>query len=89
MAAAEAGYACGMGATFDPGPAPQHQCLNVICGCNDLVSAGPCSEWCSANTLEAADVERGLRPALLECDCGHDTCAENRTVRGTPERGLA
>ena len=48
-----------MSASIDPPPAPAHQCINASCGCNDLVSAGPCHEWCSANTTELADVERG------------------------------
>lgn len=74
--------------SIDPGPARAHQCLNMLCGCNDLVSAGPCSEWCSANTVEAADLERGKRPASLICGCGHEICAVNR-LRGTPERGLS
>ena len=72
----------------DPPPAPAHQCLNVGCGCNDLVSAGPCSEWCSAHTVEAADVERGAG-APAGCGCGHATCRANPGATGTPERGLS
>jgi hypothetical protein len=69
-------------------PAPRHQCLNMACGCNDLVSAGPCSEWCAAHTIELVDVEQGkVRPT--DCLCGHDVCIQNSIVRGTPERGMA
>ena len=78
-----------MSASIEPPPAPQHQCLNVLCGCNDLVSAGTCSEWCAANTVEAADVERGKASLAGGCNCGHATCAQNRAARGTPERGLS
>jgi hypothetical protein len=78
-----------MSASIDPPPAPRHQCLNVLCGCNDLISAGPCSEWCAANTVEAADVERGKASPAGECACNHDTCIRSRAVRGTPERGLS
>jgi hypothetical protein len=78
-----------MSASIEPPPAPQHQCLNVLCGCNDLVSAGTCSEWCAANTVEAADVERGKASSAGACGCGHATCAQNRAARGTPERGLS
>ncbi|HEY4440318.1 MAG TPA: hypothetical protein VGN14_07655 [Candidatus Elarobacter sp.] len=70
-------------------PAPRHQCLNVVCGCNDLVSAGTCSEWCAANTIELIDVERGRATMDAPCDCGHALCLENRSVRGTPERGMS
>lgn len=73
-----------------PDAAPAHQCLNVSCGCNDLVSAGPCSEWCGANTTEAADVETGKAALSAVCGCGHGSCADNRGgMRGTPERGLS
>jgi hypothetical protein len=69
-------------------PAPRHQCINAACGCNDLVSAGPCSEWCAAHTIELADAEQGkVRP--VDCLCGHDVCIQNRVARGTPERGMA
>ncbi len=78
-----------MSASIEPPPAPQHQCLNVICGCNDLVSGGTCSEWCAAHTVEAADIERGKASPVGECDCGHPTCATGRGPRGTPERGLS
>jgi|GEM_PF-1620436 len=78
-----------MSASIEPPPAPAHQCINVACGCNDLVSAGACSEWCSANTIEAADVERGKASLASECGCGHATCRGNRASRGTPERGVS
>ncbi len=78
-----------MSASIDPPPAPAHQCINAACGCNDLVSAGPCSEWCSANTVELADVERGKVPLTANCSCGHDICTANRGSRGTPERGMS
>ncbi len=79
-----------MSASIDPPPAPAHQCLNVSCGCNDLVSAGPCSEWCSAHTTEAADVERGKDSLSANCGCGHEACLANRGgARGTPERGVS
>ncbi len=73
-----------------PPPAPDHQCINVSCGCNDLVSAGACSEWCMANTTELADVERG-KDAVAPCDCGHATCKANAgaVLAGTPERGMS
>ncbi|GAC1579784.1 MAG: hypothetical protein NVS3B7_14000 [Candidatus Elarobacter sp.] len=73
----------------DRPPAPAHRCLNVSCGCNDLVSDGPCAEWCSAHTVEAADVERGRATPQPTCGCGHETCAANRGTRGTPERGMS
>jgi hypothetical protein len=79
-----------MSASIDPPPAPAHQCLNVSCGCNDLVSAGPCSEWCSAHTVEAADVEGGKATPSVNCGCGHETCVANRgRATGTAERGLS
>ncbi|HEY0384176.1 MAG TPA: hypothetical protein VGC72_18450 [Candidatus Elarobacter sp.] len=78
-----------MSASIDPPPAPAHQCINAACGCNDLVSAGPCSEWCSANTVELADVERGTIPLTSNCNCGHDICVANRGSRGTSERGMS
>jgi len=78
-----------MSASIDPPPAPAHQCINAACGCNDQVSAGPCSEWCSANTVELADVERGKAPMDADCSCGHDICAANRRARGTAERGMS
>lgn len=78
-----------MNASIEPPPAPQHQCLNVSCGCNDLVSAGTCSEWCAANTVELADVERGKESPSAACGCAHATCAQNPGVRGTPERGVS
>jgi hypothetical protein len=62
--------------------------LNAACGCNDLVSAGTCSEWCAGNTVEMADVERGASPNVA-CNCGHATCTANRGLRGTPERGMS
>ena len=78
-----------MTASAVPPPGPAHQCLNVSCGCNDLVSAGPCSEWCSAHTTEAADVQTGKATLSANCNCGHQVCASNRASRGTPERGLS
>jgi hypothetical protein len=78
-----------MSASIDPPPAPAHQCINAACGCNDLVSAGPCSEFCSANTVELADVERGKASLSADCNCGHDLCSANRGSRGTPDRGMS
>lgn len=75
--------------TVEPSRGPAHQCLNMACGCNDLVSAGTCSEWCAANTVEAADVERGAASPAAPCACGHEVCRQNRSLRGTPERGLS
>lgn len=73
-----------------PPPAPAHRCINASCGCDDLVSAGACGEWCMANTVEVADLERG-KAQTTECDCGHATCAANERMAaaGTPERGMA
>ncbi len=78
-----------MSASIEPPLAPAHQCINAACGCNDLVSAGPCHEWCGANTIEMADVERGSASLETSCACGHDVCAANRASRGTPERGMS
>jgi len=78
-----------MSSSAEPLSGPDHQCLNVSCGCNDLVSAGPCGEWCSAHTTEARDVERGKAAPSAACGCGHATCAANGSTRGTPERGLS
>lgn len=79
-----------MSASIDPPPAPAHQCLNASCGCNDLVSAGPCSEWCSAHTVEAADVERDAATLSVTCGCAHEACVANRgRATGTAERGLS
>ena len=78
-----------MSASIDPPPAPAHQCINAACACNDLVSAGPCSEWCSANTVELAAVESGKASLASGCTCGHASCVANRGVRGTPERGMS
>jgi len=78
-----------MSASIEPPPAPEHQCINAACGCNDLVSAGPCSEWCSANAVELADVERGQASLATDCSCGHQPCTQNRASRGTPERGMS
>ena len=78
-----------MSASIDPPRAPAHQCINAACGCNDLVSAGPCSEWCSANTVELADVERGAASLGAGCDCGHSMCVANSSSRGTAERGMS
>jgi len=69
-------------AFIDPPPPPRHQCLNMACGCSDQVSAGPCSEWCAAHTIELADVERG-KVRRTECLCGHDLCIENLVAQGT------
>jgi len=76
-------------AQYDPGDAPAHQCINASCGCNDLVTAGGCSEWCMGNGVEQADLETGkARP--VTCGCGHATChAHGKTGVGTPERGMA
>jgi hypothetical protein len=73
-----------------PPAAPDHQCINVSCGCNDLVSAGACSEWCMGHTTELADVERG-KAALTDCTCGHQTCVDNHapSAPGTPQRGMS
>lgn len=84
-----AGTLRGMSASIDPPPAPAHQCLNALCGCNDLVSAGTCSEWCAANTVEVADVERGSASPVGSCGCAHATCAQNAGARGTAERGMS
>ena len=72
-----------------PPAAPRHQCINASCGCNDLVSAGACAEWCMANTVEAGDVASGkAQPAV--CNCRHETCIVNGApAGGTPERGMA
>jgi len=78
-----------MSASFDSPHAPAHQCINAACGCNDLVGAGPCAEWCSANTVELADVERGKASLSASCECGHAACDANRGSRGTPERGMS
>jgi hypothetical protein len=78
-----------MSASIDPPPAPAHQCINAACGCNDLVSAGPCAEWCSANTTELADVEGGRASLTADCGCGHALCDGNRAARGTSERGMS
>jgi len=78
-----------MSAAIDPPPAPRHQCINAACGCNDLISAGPCTEWCAANTDELADVESGKASLGAGCACGHATCGANRATRGTPERGMS
>lgn len=78
-----------MSASIDPPSAPAHQCINAGCGCNDLVSAGPCSEWCSANTVELADVESGKASLQTECSCKHQLCVANSASRGTAERGMS
>jgi hypothetical protein len=77
-----------MSTSAQPYPGPAHQCINVSCGCNDLITAGPCGEWCSAHTTEAADVARG-KATPEACGCGHETCRRNRSARGTAERGLS
>jgi len=72
-----------------PPPAPDHHCINAGCGCNDLVSAGPCSEWCSAHTTELGDLQKG-KDSLDPCGCGHATCTEKTAVLvGTPKRGMS
>ncbi|HEY0395695.1 MAG TPA: hypothetical protein VGD01_14445 [Candidatus Elarobacter sp.] len=78
-----------MSASIDPPPAPAHQCINAACGCNDLVSAGPCSEWCGTNTVELVDVESGKASLTTGCECGHPLCAANAASRGTAERGMS
>jgi hypothetical protein len=78
-----------MSASIDPPPAPAHQCINAACGCNDLVSAGPCSEWCAANTVELADVEAGKASLDVDCACTHAICRANRGARGTSQRGMS
>ena len=75
---------------IEPPPAPRHQCINAACGCNDLVSAGPCSEWCAAHTVELADALTGkVRRDTVRCECGHEICIENQRALGTPERGMS
>jgi hypothetical protein len=74
--------------SIDPPSAPRHQCINAACACNDLVSAGPCTEWCAANTVELADIERG-KAGATGCACGHAGCEGGRGSRGTPERGMS
>jgi hypothetical protein len=73
-----------------PPAAPDHQCINASCGCNDLVSAGACTEWCMGHTTELADLQRG-KDAVQACECGHQTCLANRGAAhaGTPERGMS
>lgn len=66
-------------AYIDPGPAPQHHCINANCGCDDLVSAGTCSEWCAENTVELVEIERG--EPFSPCACGHDVCYAKMPVR--------
>jgi hypothetical protein len=61
----------------------------MACGCNDLVTAGMCSEWCSAHTTEAAAIAHGESSPDASCNCAHETCRRNRSERGTPERGLS
>lgn len=78
---------------IEPPPAPRHQCINANCGCNDLVSAGPCTEWCAAHGVELGDIERG-KARVEPCECGHAVCNEQMPARrggvpGTPERGAA
>jgi hypothetical protein len=73
-----------------PPAAPDHQCINASCGCNDLVSAGGCSQWCTAHTTELADLQQGKAEAG-PCECGHGTCLGNRGAvgAGTPQRGMS
>jgi hypothetical protein len=71
-----------------PPSAPQHQCINAACNCNDLVSAGACTEWCMANAVEAGAVATGKARAT-ECRCGHDTCRMVAATPGTPQRGMS
>ena len=67
-----------------PPPQPRHQCVNASCGCNDLISAGTCSEWCMAHTVEYADVLKN-RAALEPCGCAHATCLDHMPARiGSP-----
>lgn len=76
---------------IEPPRAPRHRCINAACGCTDLVSAGPCSEWCSANGIELTDAMKGQ--PLPSCGCGHQLCAENMPARQgvvpASERGYA
>jgi hypothetical protein len=67
------------------GDAPRHACLNVYCGCNDGVTAGPCSEWCAANGTEVAQVHTDA-PVTVDgsCRCGHETC---KARTGQPQTG--
>ncbi len=60
---------------IEPHEAPAHACINANCGCDDLNSAGPCSEWCSAHAVERMDLESGKAHAA-ECSCGHALCAQ-------------
>jgi hypothetical protein len=78
-----------MSASIDPPPAPAHQCINAACACNDLVSAGPCHEWCGANTTELADVHAGKASLTTDCGCCHALCDASRAARGTPKRGMS
>jgi hypothetical protein len=72
--------------------APDHQCINAGCGCNDGVTAGGCSEWCMANTVEAMDLENGKVTTIPTCECGHATCRERMEKgligAGTAKRGM-
>lgn len=68
-----------MGSVTEPFAAPRHRCINAVCGCADLVSAGPCNEWCAAHTIELADIERGkvvLNESNATCQCAHDMCLQ-------------
>jgi hypothetical protein len=82
-----------MNSSITPPPGPDHQCINANCGCNDLVSAGPCNLWCSEHGVELADLERG-KASVESCSCGHAICAERMaartgTVSATAERGVS
>jgi hypothetical protein len=80
----------GMSVTHEitPPPGPDHQCINASCGCNDLVTAGGCAEWCMEHTTEAGDLKRG-KSSIEDCKCGHATCINSRPAPGTAERGMA
>jgi hypothetical protein len=67
------------------GDAPRHACLNVYCGCDDDVSAGPCSEWCGTHGTEASQLRSDAAVTVDgSCRCGHDTC---KARTGQPQAG--
>jgi len=37
---------------IEPQPSPAHQCIDAACGCDDLVSAGPCAQTFAENAVE-------------------------------------
>ncbi len=82
-----------MQTSIEPPAGPDHQCINANCGCNDLVSGGPCDLWCSEHGVEAADVQKG-RAGVDACACGHEPCRERMAARtgtlsATAERGVS